>query len=150
MITLQNVFIAVALIGITWLIYCYWQEQRNKRKCARIKQLAFFISEALQLEADLNENNLSSKRHDDWVQSVNDYLSKNLGGSYMLRFNRYRGMRSTDNDSERAKISNAISGRLCRLIEFKAELSRTKFRKKSTQKLIRQPLQQAGKFGIIP
>jgi len=102
------------------------EKWRNNQKHKHGERLADFLTEAQQLQKRINEVPLPIKEHNDWVDSVNEYLHKNLSKTYEVRFNDFSGMTfyAVGSLSENQnKMSRSLDGRSRRLNEFMSELS---------------------------
>jgi hypothetical protein len=103
-------------------IYLHRSSDKSSLQAPHREELSRFLSEAQSLRARLDEQPLPVADHNDWVGRVDEYLRKNLGPEFEVRFSDFSGMLFYGDGSEKSKMSRSLEGRSRRLHEFIAEL----------------------------
>jgi len=97
-------------------------EQRAQNQKRIAEAFSDFIIKGQQLHARLDEDPLPIKDHNDWVDSVGEYLRNNLGRDYEVRFSDFSGLVFYGDSSDKSKMNKSIEGRIRRLQEFLSEI----------------------------
>lgn len=113
-----------AILFACLAIYLHRSTDRASSQAPHREQLGRFLYEAQSLRGRLNEQPLPVADHNAWVIRVEEYLRKNLGGDFEVRFSDFSGMVFYSDGSEKSKMSRSLEGRSRRLHKFIAELRR--------------------------
>lgn len=111
---------AFALSGVIVLLSEWFR--RHFRTGVKADEISAFIQEGQMFMSRKEEMPLPVEEHNAWVSRMETYFRRLGRADYAVRLNDFSGLTFYGDDSEKAKYSRAIDGRLRRLHEFLREL----------------------------